>query len=179
MDLTQDFTAQDILNRYSEDELIRVFKQLGEVRSPYRVVRAILHDRVHRPYLNTRDFAGMIERVDGWRKKGVHPATQYFLALRLEVNQELEAIRVGLRALVSGLKPGGRLAVLTFHSLEDRIVKWIFKDEFKQLGCPLFKKVIEPTQEEVRQNPRSRSAKLRVFERNLQDAGNKISNSST
>jgi len=177
MDLTQDFTASDILNSYSEDELIRVFKELGEIRSPYRVVRAILQDRVSRPYQTTRDFASMIERVDGWRKKGSHPATQYFLALRLEVNQELEATRSGVKALVAGLKPGGRLAVLTFHSLEDRIVKWLFKDELKHLGRPLFKRVIEPTQDEVKANPRSRSAKLRVFERSLQDADAKFSSS--
>lgn len=179
MDLTQDFTASDILNTYSEAELIKVFKEQGEVRSPFRVVRAILHDRVNRPYQNTRDFAGMIERVDGWRKKGVHPATQYFLALRLEVNQELEATRIGIRSLVTGLKPKGRLAVLTFHSLEDRIVKWMFKEELKPLGRPLFKKVIEPSQDEIKNNPRSRSAKLRVFERSLQDADQRISDSSS
>jgi len=178
MDLTQSFTALDIIDSYSEEELIRVFKELGEVRSPYRVVRAILHDRVNRPYQTTKDLAGMIERVDGWRKKGTHPATQYFLGLRLEVNQELEATRVGLRAMVSGLTYGGRLAVLTFHSLEDRIVKWMFKEELKHLGRPLFKKVVEPTQNELRENPRARSAKLRVFERSLQDADHKNSDSS-
>jgi 16S rRNA (cytosine1402-N4)-methyltransferase len=177
MDQTQDLKASDILNSYSEDELIRVFKELGEVRSPYRVVRAILHDRVNRPYQTTRDFAGMIERVEGWKKKGIHPATQYFLALRLEVNQELEATRLGVKALAAGLKPGGRLAVLTFHSLEDRIVKWLFKDELRHLGRPLFKKVIEPSEDEVKANPRSRSAKLRVFERSLQDADTQCSNS--
>jgi 16S rRNA (cytosine1402-N4)-methyltransferase len=169
MDLTQNFKASDILNEYTEAELIRVFKELGEVRSPYRVVRAVLHDRQISPYSRTRDFAGLIERVDGWRKKGVHPATQYFLALRLEVNQELEETREGLRSLVAGLKPGGRLAVLTFHSLEDRIVKWMFKDEFKALGRPLFKKVIESSEEEMIKNPRSRSAKLRIFERSLHE----------
>lgn len=170
MDHEQELTAADILNTYPEKELIQIFKEYGEVKSPFRVVRALLHDRQVTPYTSTRAFAGMIERVDRWKRKGSHPATQYFLGLRLAVNQELEATQEGVRRLVTGLKPHGRLAVLTFHSLEDRIVKRLFKDELKEFGRPVFKKVMEPSQDEIRQNPRSRSAKLRVFERSLQDA---------
>lgn len=174
MDLSQALTAQEIIQSYSEDELIRIFKEYGEVRSPYRVVRALVHDRHNKTFSSTRDLAGLIERVDGWHKKGVHPATQYFLALRLEVNQELEATRAGIKNLITtGLKTNGRLAVLTFHSLEDRIVKRLFKDELVEFGRPLFKKVIEPSQDEIKINPRSRSCKLRVFERTVQDASKK------
>lgn len=171
MDLSQSLTAEEVIQTYSEDELVRIFKEYGEVRSPYRVVRAIVHDRHSKVFSSTRDLAGLIERVDGWHKKGVHPATQYFLALRLEVNQELEATRSGIRNLITtGLKTNGRLVVLTFHSLEDRIVKRLFKDELVEYGRPLFKKVIEPSQDEIKVNPRSRSCKLRVFERTVQDA---------
>lgn len=171
MDLSQALTAEEVIQTYPEEELIRIFKEYGEVRSPYRVVRAIVHDRQNKVFSSTRDLAGLIERVDGWHKKGVHPATQYFLALRLEVNQELEATRAGIKNLITtGLKTNGRLVVLTFHSLEDRIVKRLFKEELVDYGRPLFKKVIEPSQDEIKVNPRSRSCKLRVFERTVQDA---------
>ena len=148
----------------SEDELNELFKELGEIRSPYRVTRAIVNDRIETPYKTTRELASLIERVEGWQKKGFHPATQFFMALRLEVNQELEVVRKSLNPLIHGLKPKARLAVLTFHSLEDRIVKNAFKDfNDLDLGAPLFKKVIQAERDEAKDNPRSRSAKLRIF----------------
>ena len=180
MDQRQTLTAQAIIQDYSEKELIRIFQDYGEVRSPFRVVRALVHDRENKIFSSTRDLAGLIERVDGWRKKGVHPATQYFLALRLEVNRELEVTREGIKKWVtSGLKPQGRLVVLTFHSLEDRIVKRLFKEELALWGRPVFKKVIEPSPEELKQNPRARSCKLRVFERILLDADNSSGSEAT
>ncbi len=161
-------TAETIINTATEDELIRLFQDLGEVRRPFRVVRAVVHDRKTKAFQSTKDLAGLIERVDGWRVKGVHPATQYFMALRLAVNNELGVVESALPDLLKALRPGGRLAVLTFHSLEDRIVKNIFRNPPVE-GRPVNKKVIVPTQEECKKNSRSRSAKLRIFERGVQD----------
>ena len=141
-----------------------LFQEYGEIQKPYRVVKAIVHDRKEKAFTTTRDLAGLVERVDGWRKKGHHPATQYFLALRMKVNEELEILPQALKNLVLGLKPKGRIAVLTFHSLEDRIVKNTFKD-LLNLGSPVNKKVIQPQWAETKINSRARSAKLRVFER--------------
>ena len=163
MDQRLEVTAADIVNGWSEKELIELFQEYGEVRSPYRVVKAIIHDRKTEPFTQTRQLAGMIERVAGWHRKGFNPATQYFMALRLQVNQELEELKEGLNTLVQRLTPGGRLTVITFHSLEDRIVKQFFKNN--ELGGSLHKKVIQPTDEEIKINFRSRSAKLRIFER--------------
>jgi len=164
MDTRQETTAADLIATLSEDELIHLFQEYGEISKPYRVVRALVHDRKSEPFTTTHQLASLIERVDGWRRKGSHPATQYFLALRLQVNQELAAVETGLPALLLGLKPRGRLAVLTFHSLEDRIVKNLFKER-SDLGTPVFKKVITAEWTEQKKNPRARSAKLRVFER--------------
>ncbi len=158
-------TAADIIQNESEKELISIFQQLGEVRSPFRVVRAILNDRESKPFLQTKDLSGLIERVDGWRRKGFHPATQYFMALRLAVNKELQVIKEVVPLLMDHLNPGGRMAVISFHSLEDRIIKNLFKDSLEK-GSPLHKKVIQPSREEEVSNPRSRSSKLRIFVKN-------------
>ncbi len=163
MDQRLKYSAADIINSWSESELNDLFKEFGEIRSPYRVVRAVVHDRKTDPFTSTLQLAGLIARVEGWRKKGFHPATQFFMALRLQVNQELTELKTGLDRLVPRLVPGGRMAVITFHSLEDRIVKNDFK--MHELGRPLFKKVITPTIQETKSNSRARSAKLRVFER--------------
>lgn len=164
MNQSQTRTAADVIAEFSEQELIDIFKTYGEIQRPFRVVRAIINDRQERPFTRTKELAGLIERVDGWYRKGFHPATQYFMALRLVVNQELEILEPSLIKLVHGLKPKGRIAVLTFHSLEDRIVKNTFKS-LTDVGFPVNKKVIVPEREEEVRNPRSRSAKLRVFEK--------------
>ncbi|OQW49869.1 MAG: hypothetical protein A4S09_11515 [Proteobacteria bacterium SG_bin7] len=164
MDRSQKMTAADIINGWDEDELIDLFKNLGEVRNPFRVVRAIVHDRKTTLFTTTRQLAGMIERVSGWRKKGFNPATQYFMALRLQVNGELQILEETLPKLMNALADKGRAVVITFHSLEDRIVKNIFKNN-PELGRPVSKKVVKPSREEQKFNPRSRSAKLRAFER--------------
>jgi 16S rRNA (cytosine1402-N4)-methyltransferase len=166
MDPSQSSTARDFLQTADEAELCSVFRTLGEVRRPERVARAIVADRAHREFTTTRELAGLIERIEGWRQKGHHPATRYFLALRLQVNRELEVLREALPVWMSLLGPGGRLAVVTFHSLEDRIVKWFFKERVEQ-GRILTKKVIVPRWSEKKMNPRARSAKLRVFERGI------------
>jgi 16S rRNA (cytosine1402-N4)-methyltransferase len=164
MDQRDSTTAADIINTWSEDELNELFQKLGEVSRPYRVTRAIVHDRDSKPFQLTTDLAQLIERVEGWARKGHHPATQYFLALRLEVNQELARLEEGLRQLITLLSPQGRLAVITFHSLEDRIVKQTFKSELER-GRLVNKKVIAPKWADTKTNPRARSAKLRVFEK--------------
>lgn len=168
MDQTRGITAEYILNTSSEQELNEMFKEYGEVHRPFRVVRAIVHDRKTKAFTSTKELAGLIERVDGWRHKGFHPATQYFMALRLRVNSELEVLQHALPAMMMALNPGGRLAVISFHSLEDRIVKNIFRSD-KNLGEQTHKRVLLPTQDECDRNSRSRSAKLRVFERRVQD----------
>lgn len=164
MDPSEGPTAADLVNTLDEEELLRIFRDLGEVHRPLRVVREIISRRKVQPFTTTRQLSSLIESVDGWRKKGYHPATNYFLGLRLQVNHELESLDKGLHQLKSGLKPGGRLAVLTFHSLEDRIVKYDFRGS-EGIGKPVNKKVIIPEREEILKNPRSRSAKLRIFER--------------
>ena len=167
--MRQELSAETIINSWPEEELVEVFKSYGEVRSPFRVVRAIVHDRQEKPFTTTKELSGLIERVDGWRKKGHHPATKYFLGLRLAVNRELEQLSESLPHMMEALNENGRLAVLTFHSLEDRIVKRIFKSS--ELGKPVNKKVIVATREEQQSNPRSRSAKLRVFQRGVGQKG--------
>lgn len=157
-------TAADLVNNMSENDLVVLFKTFGEIHNPFRVVRAILEDRKTTPFTTTKQLSGLIERVDGWRKKGFHPATQYFMALRLKVNRELEVVDQVLPKLMEKLNKNGRLAVITFHSLEDRIVKNLFRI-YPELGEPLRRKVTHPTREEELANPRSRSAKLRVFVR--------------
>lgn len=166
MNNSQGTTAADVVASLSEEELNEVFKELGEIQRPYRVTRAIIHDREEKPFTTTRDLAGLIERVEGWHRKGFHPATQYFMALRLYVNRELEVVENSLEKLAHGLKSKGRLAVLTFHSLEDRIVKNKFKElaETMDAGSIVNKKVVQAQWNEAKVNPRARSAKLRVFE---------------
>lgn len=171
MDDRIQLTAAKILNEWPEEELARVFIGFGEIERPFKVIRAILKDRVSQPYTSTKQFAQMIERVDGWIKKGFHPATQYFMALRLEINRELDVISQVMPAAMKALAPGGRLAVITFHSLEDRIVKNFIRDvEDESLmgadfGESVKRKPIVPSAAEIKLNPRSRSAKLRVFRR--------------
>lgn len=164
MNQSLEMTAADIVNSWNEPELNDLFLRYGELRRPQRVVRAIIQDRKESPFSTTRQLAGLIERVEGWRKKGHHPATNYFLALRMAVNEELTGLQACLPDLMQALSPRGRLIVITFHSLEDRIIKYAFK-EAGELGYPLFKKVIVPSRDETRINPRARSAKLRIFQR--------------
>jgi 16S rRNA (cytosine1402-N4)-methyltransferase len=163
MNRTNSITAEIIVNEWSEAQLIDVFKTYGEVEKPIRVIRAIINDRPTKKFTTTLQLAQLIERVDGWSKKGFHPATQYFMGLRLVINSELEFVEKGIPLLMEQLSDGGRLSVITFHSLEDRLVKTIFRDS--KTGFPVYKKVIVPSDEECKTNSRARSAKLRVFQK--------------
>ncbi len=159
-------TAAQIINELPEEELMKIFKDFGEVPNPFHVVKAIVKDRVLNPFETTLQLSSLIERVDGWHKKGFHPATQYFMALRLVVNRELHVIEEALPLLINQLADQGRISVITFHSLEDRLVKNLFKES--KSGFPVSKKVIAPSDEECKINPRARSAKLRVFQKGLE-----------
>lgn len=171
MDDRIELTAAKIINEWTEQDLARVFIGHGEVERPFKVIRAVLQDRVAKPFTSTKQLAQLIERVDGWAKKGFHPATQYFMALRLEVNRELDVVTKVMPEAVKRLSPGGRLAVITFHSLEDRIVKNFIRSVEDEgalgpdFGESVKRKPIVPSDLEIKQNPRSRSAKLRMFRR--------------
>ncbi len=162
MNRSQQVTAGDLLHVLTEDQLNQIFQKYGEIKKPFRVVRALVHDRKTKRFESTLDFAKMIERIDGWRIKGFHPATQYFMALRLYLNQEIEGLESSLPLLMNALNDKGRLQVLSFHSLEDRVVKNLFKES--NIGETM-KKIVAPTDEEISRNPRARSAKLRIFTR--------------
>ena len=164
MDRTQHFSAADIINTWSEKELKNLFCTYGEIYNSDSVIKAILRTRKGQPFQRTRKLSGLIEKEVGWRRKGFHPASKYFLALRLKVNNELDGLKTALPEMIQSLNIKGRLFVLTFHSLEDRIVKNIFKAN-QQLGYLVNKKVIRPCRDEIKRNPRARSAKMRVFEK--------------
>ncbi|HAG90514.1 MAG TPA: 16S rRNA (cytosine(1402)-N(4))-methyltransferase [Bdellovibrionales bacterium] len=165
MDQTQELSAATIVNTWSTEDLVQLFREYGEISRPHRVVQQIVERRETRPFETTMDLSYLIERTFGWRKKGKHPATNFFLALRMEVNEELSELEEALRNILEkAIQPKGRLMVITFHSSEDRIVKKLFKGS-PHLGMNLTKKVIAPERAEILLNPRSRSAKLRVFQR--------------
>lgn len=184
-------TANEIVNQFPETDLADILWRYGEVRQSRRLAHAIFNAR---PIESTTDLVEVIlnamkDSNRRWRKKNrgalgrkrIHPATQVFQALRIAVNKEFEALEEGLEGALSLLVPQGRLAVITFHSLEDRIVKQFFRDESQSCVCPpeqpictcnhkprlrlVTRKVVKPSSEEIASNPRSRSAKLRVAER--------------
>jgi 16S rRNA (cytosine1402-N4)-methyltransferase len=173
-------TAGDVVNTYSEEELTGLFRDLGEEPAARRIASLIVKMRKTEPFQETLSLARAIEKVVG-RHGRRHPATQVFQALRMEVNDELGALQEGLRVLTARLEPGARIAVISFHSLEDRIVKNFFRDHSREwLDRPewpepkrnpdydlnlITSKPVEPGEDEQRANPRSRSAKLRVAEK--------------
>jgi 16S rRNA (cytosine1402-N4)-methyltransferase len=171
-------TASDLVNDLPEDDLADILWQYGEERASRRIARAIVHAR---PLRTTRQLAEVIARVSGGHRGHIHPATRTFQALRIAVNQELKALEEFLPLAVQALLPGGRLAVIAFHSLEDRIVKQYFRTESRDCICPpeqpvctcghkaslieITRRPIVAGEEEIRNNPRSRSARLRVVEK--------------
>jgi 16S rRNA (cytosine1402-N4)-methyltransferase len=183
MNRRQKLTAAELVNTASTDELARIFWELGDERESRRFARAIEHDRQARKFETTAQLAGLIERLAPRHGQRTHPATRVFQALRLAVNDELGALRRGLDAALAVLKPGGRLAVITFHSLEDRVVKDFGRGGARDYTVPggvdvpelrqpcaaklkmLNRKAIQPSAGEVAENPRARSAQLRVFEK--------------
>lgn len=164
MDPASPLTAADILREYSEEHLADVLFHLGEEHSARRLARAIVAQRRVRALLTTGQLEELVRRVLRVRgRRRVHPATKTFQALRLEVNQELESLAALLAAAPELLAPGGTLAIITFHSLEDRLVKHRYKALAATGRFHLTVKFVRPEAEELRTNPRSRSAKLRVL----------------
>ena len=165
---TGDLIARDILNSWREDQIADVIFGYGEERFARRIARSVVERRVRAPFKTTTELVEAIRDAVPWwyRKKRIHFATRTFQALRIAVNDELGALREGLEKALQRLTSGGRLAVISFHSIEDRIVKR-FMSEMNRAGSGviLTKKPIIPSREEVRRNPRSRSAKLRIFEK--------------
>ena len=173
-------TAADIVSTASVDELTRIFRDYGEERMAAKIARGIVAERTRGPIQTTRQLARIVAGQKGSREK-IDPATRVFQALRIEVNQELVALGRFLAAAVARLKPGGRLAVISYHSLEDRIVKDAFRRDSGVCSCPpklptcicgaraalrlLTRRPIRPGEAELRRNPRSRSARLRVAEK--------------
>jgi 16S rRNA (cytosine1402-N4)-methyltransferase len=170
--------ADDLVNRLDVDELANLLYQYGEERKSRQVARAIVNAR---PIHTTTQLAQVVARTTSGGHSGIHPATRTFQALRIAVNGELDALEEVLPQTVSALAPGGRLAVISFHSLEDRIVKQFIRQESRDCICPprqpvctcghkatlreITVKPIRPQEDEIRNNPRSRSARLRIAER--------------
>jgi 16S rRNA (cytosine1402-N4)-methyltransferase len=176
----QGLTASDIVNRFSEQELTKLIERYGEERHSRRIARHIVENR---PVVTTAELAQLVEQaLAGSRRPGkIHPATRTFMALRIAVNNELQNLELALQQTPNLLRPGGRLAVISYHSLEDRIVKQFMRYEASTCICPpgtvicrcghvptlklVSRKVIKPTSLEIESNPRSRSARLRIAER--------------
>ncbi len=177
-DLRQGLTASDIINTFSEQELARLIKEYGEERHPRRIAQHIVRSR---PITSTLQLTQVVEQVLGRKYAKIHPATRTFMALRIAVNKELENLKVALEQTINLLRFRGRLVVISYHSLEDRIVKEFMRREASSCLCPpgtticrcghvptlklISRKVIRPTSLEIESNPRSRSAKLRIAER--------------
>lgn len=169
LDAGQNLSAKTIVNEYPEVELADVIYKYGEERYSRRIARAICEKRQEKRIETSRELAdiifGCVPRE--YRYGRIHPATRSFQAIRIEVNKELDRISPALENALRVLKPGGRVAVITFHSLEDRIVKWYFKERYEKYGDLqiLTKKPVIPTDKECEENAPSRSAKLRVVEK--------------
>ena len=181
------FSAYDVVNGYDEDELDRVIFTYGEERWARRIAQFIVKERENKPIETTGELVDIIKKAvpKGARKDGPHPAKRTFQAIRIEVNGELEVLQRAIDDVAARLAVGGRLCIITFHSLEDRIVKEAFRKQEKPCICPpqlpvcvcgkkplgrvITRKPILPSKEELEENPRSRSAKLRVLEGVSQD----------
>ncbi len=168
MDPTADLDAATIINTFSEKDLGTLFREYGEERRWKRAAHAIVEARRKKRIRTTQELCDVLKTVLTWggrKGKNIHPMTLVFQALRIRVNDELGALQEGLRAAWSLLAMGGRLGVMSFHSLEDRIVKHFFRECVQSGGIILTKKPLVADRPEVRQNPRSRSAKLRFIEK--------------
>ena len=165
MDKGQDLSAWDVVNKYSEPELERILKDYGEEPFARRIARAIAARRKKGAIDTGAELAGVVAAASGRRGK-THPATKTFQALRIEVNRELDELRKGLASALNLLKAGGRMLVISYHSLEDRIVKNFIRDNAREgLLKILTKKPVGPGIDEIRRNPSSRSSKLRGAEK--------------
>lgn len=182
MDTSKPFSAYDVVNTYSEEELNRIFFTYGEERWAKRIAQFIVAERAQHPIMTTGELVDIIKKAvpKGARKDGPHPAKRTFQAIRIEVNGELDVLERAIAQASARLKPGGRLCIITFHSLEDRIVKEAFRKQENPCTCPpqfpvcvcgkkptgriITRKPIVPSKEELAVNHRSRSAKLRILE---------------
>ncbi len=183
MDNRQEKSAYEIVNNYSQDELHRIIKEFGEERWAKRIAEFIVNERKEKPIKTTFELVTVIKKAvpKGARADGPHPAKRTFQAIRIEVNRELEILEKTVNDAIDHLNIGGRLCIITFHSLEDRLIKNTFRDIANPCDCPkefpvcvcnkkpkikvVTRKGIAPTDEEVALNKRSRSARLRVAER--------------
>ena len=183
MNRENDFSAYEVVNEYTEEELYRIIRDYGEEKFAKRIANFIVTRRTEKPIETTLELVELIKDAipAKARREGPHPAKRTFQAIRIEVNSELSILNKAIEDGVRQLNKGGRMAIITFHSLEDRIVKNKFRDLAVACRCPkefpicvcngkaqvkvISRKAIEPTKEEVEMNPRSRSAKLRVIEK--------------
>lgn len=183
LDKKLEVSAWDIVNKYEQRDLERIIKEFGEERFARHIAKKIVAYRKIKTIETTTELAGIISGAvpERYRKGKIHPATRTFQALRIAVNKELENLEKFMPEAIEALNPGGRLAIISFHSLEDRIVKNIFRENARGCTCPkefpqcvcgkkpgvkiITKKPIIPRAEEISANPRSRSAKLRVCEK--------------
>ena len=183
MDDRQSLTARDIVNDYSEQELFRIIRDYGEDRFAKNIAKHIVQAREKKPIETTGDLTEIIRGAIPMKVQvtGGHPAKRTFQAIRIELNHELDVLQENLDTMIEMLNPGGRICIITFHSLEDRIVKVNFKRNENPCTCPsdfpvcvcgavskgkvVTRKPILPSEEELEANSRSKSAKLRVFER--------------
>lgn len=183
MDTSRSLSAYEVVNEYSEKELNDIIFEYGEERWAKRIAEFIVAERKLKPIETTFELVDIIKKAvpKGARKDGPHPAKRTFQAIRIEVNGELDVLKTAINDMVDLLNPGGRLSIITFHSLEDRIVKNEFRKQADPCTCPrefpvcmcnkvskgkvITRKPILPSEEELLENHRARSAKLRVFER--------------
>ena len=183
MDRRQDFTAKDLINNYSEQELYHIIRDYGEDKFARNIAKHIVKEREKKSIETTFELSEIISHAIPMkmRVQGGHPAKKTFQAVRIALNRELEVLEESIEGMIKALKPEGRLCIISFHSLEDRIVKKAFRTaedpcicpkDFpictcgrKSLGRVISKKAIIPSDLEMEENPRARSAKLRIFER--------------
>lgn len=183
MDRRQSLTARDIINDYSEMDLYRIIRDYGEDQFAKNIAKHIVKERTKKPIETTFELNEVIKAaIPARMRQNGHPSKQTFQAIRIECNRELEVLKNSLEDMISFLNPGGRLCIITFHSLEDRIVKTAFKNAENPCTCPpefpvcvcgrqplgrsVTRKPILPGKKELEENSRSKSAKLRVFEKN-------------
>ena len=173
-------TAKDIVNKYSKEELIKIFKEYGEEKFAAKIANEIIKEREKNDICTTFDLNRIIDKVKPYSKKG-HKSKQVFQALRIEVNKEIVNLEKAVSNMIDCLSDKGRIAIITFHSLEDKAIKKVFKEKegkclcpsdlpvcvcgYKSFGRNVSKKAILPSNKELEENTRAKSAKLRVFER--------------
>lgn len=183
MDTRQDLTAADVVNTYSENELFKIIRDYGEDRFAKNIAKHIVLARKDKPFHTTGELSAVIKRAIPMKiqAKGGHPAKKTFQAIRIEANKELTVLNESIDKMIERLNPGGRICIITFHSLEDRIVKTKFRENENPCTCPpdfpvcvcgkkskgkvITRKPIIPSENEIEINTRAKSSKLRIFER--------------